>query len=95
MDPSELKAKLDEEFSISLGSVPTTGYVWEAKFDGKMVRLKDKSSKASEPLTIGGGGTETFTFVPIGSGETEITIILKRSWEKDPAEKQTYRIKIS
>jgi|WetSurMetagenome_2_1015567.scaffolds.fasta_scaffold24242_4 inhibitor of cysteine peptidase len=95
MDPSELKVKLNEEFSISLGSVPTTGYVWEAKFDGKMIKIKDKRLKASEPLAIGGGGIETFTFVPIGSGETEITMILKRSWEKDAAEKQTYRIKIS
>lgn len=95
MDPSELKAKLNEEFTISLGSVPTTGYVWEAKFDGEMVKLTEKSFKASEPPAIGGGGTETFTFVPIGSGETEITMILKRSWEKEAREERTYRIKIS
>ena len=95
MDPSELKAKQNEEFTISLGSVPTTGYVWEAKFNGEMIKLKEKSFKASEPSAIGGGGTETFTFVPIGSGETEITMILKRSWEKVAREERTYRIKIS
>jgi len=95
MNISELKAKLNEEFSISLGSVPTTGYIWEAKFDGDMIKLKDKSFKASEPPTIGGGGTETFTFVPIVSGETVITMILKRSWEKEAREERTFRIKIS
>lgn len=95
VDHSELEVKLNEEFSISLGSVPTTGYVWVAKFDGKMVKLKDKSFKASEPLAIGGGGTEAFTFVPIGVGMTEITMILKRSWEKESKEERTYRIKIS
>jgi inhibitor of cysteine peptidase len=94
MDHSKLEAKINEEFSISLGSIPTTGYVWMAKFDGEMVKLKDKSFKASEPTSIGGGGTETFTFIPIGAGETEITMILKRSWEKEAAEERTYGIKI-
>jgi inhibitor of cysteine peptidase len=95
MNQSELKVKLNKEFLISLESVPTTGYVWEAKFDSEMVKLKDKSFKASEPLAIGGGGTEKFTFVPIGIGETEITMILKRPWEKEAAEDRTYRIKIN
>jgi inhibitor of cysteine peptidase len=94
MDQSKLEVKMNKEFSISMGSIPTTGYVWMAKFDGEMVKLKDKSFKASEPSAIGGGGTEIFTFVPIGSGETKITMILKRSWEKEAAEERTYQIKI-
>ncbi|MBN2251135.1 MAG: protease inhibitor I42 family protein [Candidatus Altiarchaeota archaeon] len=95
MNPAELKVKLNEEFSLSLESVPTTGYVWEAKFDGEMIKLKDKSFEASQPGAIGGGGTETFTFVPIRIGETKITMIYKRSWEKEAAEERTYPVKIS
>ena len=95
MDNSELEVKLNRDFSISLGSVPTTGYVWEAKFDDKMLKLKDQSFKASEPLAIGGGGTEDFTFAPIGTGKTEITMILKRAWEKEALEERIYRIKIT
>ncbi|WP_316965571.1 protease inhibitor I42 family protein [Candidatus Methanocrinis natronophilus] len=90
----ELNVKVNEEFTLSMESVPTTGYVWDAKFDGGMIRLKDKSFDASQPLTIGGGGIETFTFVPIAAGETEITMILKRSWEREAAEEQSYLIRI-
>jgi inhibitor of cysteine peptidase len=91
----ELNAKVNEEFTLSIESVPTTGYVWDAKFDGEMIRLKDKSFEANQPLAIGGGGIETFTFVPVVAGETVITMIHKRSWEREAAEERTYLIRIS
>jgi inhibitor of cysteine peptidase len=94
-DPAKLNVKLNEEFSLSLESVPTAGYVWEAKFDGEMIKLKNKSFVASQPGAIGGGGIETFAFVPIRTGETKITMIYKRSWEKEAAEERTYPVKIS
>jgi len=94
MNHAEVKVRVAEEFEISLESVPTTGYVWEAKFDGEMMRLKDRSFLASQPGAIGGGGKEIFTFVPLQTGETEVAMIRKRSWEREAAEERTYIIKI-
>ena len=94
MGPAELNVKINEEFSLSLESVPTTGYIWVAKFDDDLIELKDKSFEASQPGAIGGGGTETFTFVPIRTGETKITMMYKRPWEKETGEERTYSVKI-
>lgn len=40
-----MNASLNVEFTLSLESNPTTGYVWEATFDRAFLELKKRNSK--------------------------------------------------
>ncbi len=87
-----MDVRLNKDFTLSLESNPTTGYRWEATFDSTHLLLKRKDFEASDPRSIGTGGTEKFTFVPIKTGETEITMIYKRPWESKPAKESSYSL---
>ena len=87
-------ARLNVDFTISLESNPTTGYVWEASFDSAYLDLKKKDFKASDAKSVGAGGKEIFTFVPIRSGKTEITMVHKRPWESGSLEERKCPIEI-
>jgi len=92
-----VKATLNKVFSISLAENPTTGYRWEADIDKKFLSLKGRNfarSAKSEGL-VGAGGTVTFFFLPLKSGQTNIVLRYKRSWEKEHTEEKTYRVIIS
>ena len=58
-----MNVRLNEDFMLSLES-NTTGYVWEAIFDSTFLDLK-KDFKASDEKSVGAGGMEIFTFLPI------------------------------
>ena len=90
-----MNASLNVEFTLSLESNPTTGYVWEATFDSAFLELKKRDFKASDGKSIGAGGTETLTFVPIKAGRTEITMVHKRPWESIPLERRSFPIQIT
>lgn len=86
-----------EKFSISLESNPTTGYSWEVDFDSTAIELIDnKYTSDSQEEVVGAGGTETFEFLALQSGETQITFSYLRPWEKDkePIETKVYNISI-
>ena len=85
---------LNVDFKISLESNPTTGYVWEALFDGAFLDLKKKDFKASDAKSVGAGGKEIFTFIPIRTGKTEITMVHKRPWESASLEERKFPIEI-
>lgn len=88
----EMGVRLNSEFKISLESNPTTGYKWEAKFDENFLKLQaDTFFKPSEPR-IGQGGTQTFEFLPVKSGETIVEFLYKRSWEKQQAQTKQYKV---
>lgn len=89
-----MNASLNVEFTLSLESNPTTGYVWEATFDSAFLELKKRDFKASDGKSIGAGGTETLTFVPIKEGRTEIIMVHKRPWESISLEKRSFPIEI-
>ncbi len=95
---SEVKsAVLNEDFLITLPANPSTGYSWEARFDEDYLMLRSKDfvqDKSSKPDVVGAGGTEIFTFAPIKSGNTAITMLYKRSWEEEVLEKKEFSYRI-
>jgi len=88
----------NEVFSIDLRSNPTTGYTWEVKFDPTYVQMIDRTYKpdTSDPRWVGGGGTDTFVFRGIKSGETEIEFSYLRPWDRltPPVVIKVFKIKI-
>jgi predicted secreted protein len=95
MNIAEMKAGVRKEFTISLEANPTTGYRWEAKIDENILELKERSFEPYTPVAVGGGGKEKFTFIPIRTGETSITMRYKRPWEGAVIEEKTFRIIIT
>ena len=57
--------------------------------------LKRRDFEASDSRSIGTGGIEKFTFVPIKTGETEIIMIYKRPWESKSADEKSFRLIIN
>jgi predicted secreted protein len=89
---------LGKPFQIPLKANPTTGYKWTASYDKKFLKLTGETYKrdASMPKThVGVGGTATFSFLPVKTGETSINFRYKRPWKsEDVAEKKTFVINI-
>ena len=96
-DPDRIvEVMVGEDFIIALDSNPTTGYIWEAKFNSNFIKhdkeIDRKFYSASE--RIGAGGKEEFKFQPLKSGKTEIIMLYKRVWEAEPIEKKVFNIEI-
>ena len=97
----KVNVTLGKEFSISLEANPTTGYTWEANYDVNFLQLKEKrfkvlQAKGAEPaLRPGSPGKAVFTFLPIKTGQTTVKMICQRSWEKSPAQEETFAVIIT
>ncbi len=76
---------VNQEFVIAIGANPTTGYDWEVSLDETMLELVEKTYKPAEEAEhkiVGAGGVDYFRFKALKAGETEITMVYKRSWEE-------------
>jgi len=87
-------AEVGDSFILSLDSNPTTGYVWQAEFDDELLELMGTNFVLSSDL-IGAGGIESFEFRALKKGETEITMVYKRSWEEGYIDKVIYSVHIT
>ena len=70
---------------LTLVSNPTTGYSWQVMEIDDAILVQDsdpdyKQSPGSEGL-VGAGGTETFRFKAVGTGETMLKLGYMRPWE--------------
>ncbi|MBA7632655.1 hypothetical protein ES703_40207 [subsurface metagenome] len=82
---------------IALESNPTTGYSWEASYDETMLELVEETYELGEYAqqgVVGAGGTELFSFRALKSGEVEITMVYKRSWEEEALDQKVFTVNI-
>ena len=87
-----INISVDQEFIIALGANPTTGYDWEVSLDETILELVEKTYKPAEEAEheiVGAGGVDYFPFKALKAGETEITMVYKRSWEEPTAQDET------
>ena len=94
-----INVSVDQEFIIALESNPTTGYSWQASYDETALELVGGEStyepgEASQEDLVGAGGTESFRFKALKAGETDITMVYKRSWEEYFAEQKVFTVDI-
>ena len=88
---------VDQEFVIALGANPTTGYDWEVSLDETILELVEKTYKLPEEAeheVVGAGGVDYFRFKALKAGETEITLVYKRSWEKEDIAQKLFTVNI-
>ena len=87
---------VEQEFVIALDSNPTTGYDWEETHDESMLALVEDKYEPDEKAEglVGAGGTQYFRFIALKKGNTEITLVYKRSWETESAEEKVFNVSI-
>jgi predicted secreted protein len=78
---------------IELPSNRSTGYRWQANYDNLLLQLSTTNYGRVTEKT-GGGGTESFTFIPFEKGITLIRMLYKRPWEKINAKEVLYEVTI-
>jgi inhibitor of cysteine peptidase len=84
----QITVKSGDVVTVTLESNPTTGYSWQVIEIDNAILLQDgdpeyKQSPGSESL-VGAGGTETFRFKAVGTGETTLGLGYMRPWESVP-----------
>jgi predicted secreted protein len=89
--PERRSARVGEPFTIRLKVNPTTGFGWQAIYDGQSVELVDRSFALGSG-DVGGAGEEVLTFQAVRPGRVTITVELRRPWEKGARESRTYEI---
>ncbi len=99
-DPEEtINISADKEFVvlIALESNPSTGYSWQASYAESALELVEESYEPGEydrQGLVGAGGTELFRFRALESGETEITMVYKRSWETGVLDQKVFTVDV-
>ena len=93
----QITVKSGDAVTVTLVSNPTTGYSWQVMEIDNAILVQDgepeyKQSPGAEGL-VGAGGTETFRFKAVGTGETKLGLGYMRPWESVPPI-QTFSIKV-
>jgi inhibitor of cysteine peptidase len=95
-----IRMQTGQTLVVSLPSNPSTGYHWEVEtIDNAILKQVGESEYQSlaEGATprAGQGGIETFHFEAVGSGETPLKLIYRRSFEDaEPAQIFFLQVKV-
>ena len=95
---SDYEIGVGDSFQLELTSNPSTGYSWNWSNQQavSVVEKTDSKYTASNPGSIGGGGSEVWTFKGLKSGSDSLKFEYKRSWEPDsPAEAKTIKVTVN
>ncbi len=93
-DPNyPIEVSVGQIFTISLESIPPSGYRWNVEYDSNMIDLLKPKKYVPYSSAIGGGGKEIFEFQARQPGETSITAKYQRG-EETPLEITLFRVHI-
>ncbi len=93
MPDEKIEVPVNESFTITLDSNPTTGYRWEVNYDEKFLELIFRKFHQLSG-GIGSGGHEEFEFKGLTPCETEVEMIYKREWEEKSLKIKSFRVKV-
>ncbi|KPL02984.1 MAG: hypothetical protein AMJ90_04365 [candidate division Zixibacteria bacterium SM23_73_2] len=89
-----IKVILGQTFTISLESIPSTGYTWEANYDSTVIELLKPQRFVPNTSAVGGSGLELFDFQTKQHGKTQIKMKMQREWEETPKEVKIFEVHI-
>lgn len=85
-----------EKFVIELPANRTTGFSWQiAKpLDEKVVKLVESKYLPVKSGVVGAPGKEVWTFTAVAPGQSTISLVYSRPWEKGkpPGQEKTYTV---
>jgi predicted secreted protein len=64
-----------QNFTLQLQSNPSTGYHWQCGFDSNVVSLKNQTYVPDQPVLVGSGGKDVFTFQAVKADFSTWTLI--------------------
>ena len=83
------------QITIQLPGNATTGYTWAATVgDPSVLNEAGPAAFSLSSDALGAGGTYTFRYRAAASGQTDLTLVYKRSWEAGTPPLRTYRITV-
>lgn len=82
-----IKVPPGEEFSIVLGSNPSTGFLWKMTLpeEQRTVKLLGSAYVTSQEMMPGAPGEDVYKFKAMIPGETKADFVYKRPWETKAA----------
>jgi inhibitor of cysteine peptidase len=91
----QVELRVGDILELTLPANPTTGYQWESS-DLDSAILRPVSEQTFEPSSnaVGSGGQVKLRFEAVGTGQTQLKLILHRSFEKDAAPIQNFEITV-
>jgi Predicted secreted protein len=96
MSTDSITVAMDRDFTISLKSIATAGYLWKIESLPNAIQLlstdNEKSAGDAKP---GDATTQVFRFRAREMGEHKITFVLARPWENKAIESKTMTVKIT
>ena len=97
-DGSLVELSAGQALLVTLESNPTTGYSWEvSEVDDAVLRQMGepefKEASAEGEQLVGAGGTQTFSFSS-AAGETTLTLVYRRPWEKDVDPLEVFSVEV-
>ena len=96
MSMDSITAAIDREFTISLKSIATAGYLWKIESLPNAIQLLSKENEKQAGDTKPGDATnQIFRFRAQETGEHKITFVLARPWENKAIESKTVTVKVS
>ncbi len=98
-DGSEVELAAGQTLEVTLESNPTTGYGWEvSEVDGAVLAQEGEAQFQEAPTegeqVVGAGGVQTFRFTA-SPGETTLTLVYRRPWEKDVDPLETFTVHVT
>ena len=96
MSTDYLTVAVGEDFTISLRSIATSGYLWrvEALPDGIQL-VKTEHEKPTADAKPGDATNQVFQFRAQRTGEYKLTFVLARPWENKPRESRTVTVRVA
>jgi predicted secreted protein len=87
-----LEVHVQQSIAVQLRGNPSTGYAWSFSASDQSVSTTGSSTYTSDPGGgVGGGGTFSFPFRAVGSGETTLSFRYEQPW--NPASlAQTFKV---
>lgn len=94
-----VEAMIGQIITIRLPGNPTTGYAWQALPPDHAAVIPigpvEYHKSADDGKAVGTGGAYVFHYRADREGAAKITLLYKREWEKEPAERFTVLVRVS
>ena len=95
---SQVELAAGQVLEVRLDSNPTTGYSWEVvEVDEDVLsqigEAEFQEAPKEDEQMVGVGGTETFRFSS-STGETTLSLVYHRTWEKDVEPLETFTVQV-
>ncbi len=91
----QLEVQQGDRFVVTLAGNPTTGYQWKvASVDTAIAKQIGAAQFEPASTAVGAGGILTLQFQAVGAGQTKLTLVYQRPFDKQTPPAQTFEVTV-